>query len=49
MAKLMKFPLDYKPKYCNFHHDYGHDMNKCVALKEEIETLIKRGKLVKYM
>ena len=28
---------------CIFHNDIGHTMDKCVALKDEIERLIKPG------
>ena len=46
--KKRKFPLADKSKYCKFHRDYGHDTNDYVILRGEIETLIRRGKLVKY-
>ena len=32
-------------KYCCFHHDHGHDMSKCYDLKQQIEALIRQGKL----
>ena len=36
-----------KSKYCCFHRDYGHDTDKCYDLKQQIEALIKQGKLKK--
>ena len=47
--KKRKFPLANKSKYYKFHCDYGRDSNNCVTLKDKIKTLIKRGKLAKYM
>ncbi|XP_023899215.1 uncharacterized protein LOC112011053 [Quercus suber] len=32
-------------KYCRFHRDYGHDMDECFDLKQQIENLIRQGKL----
>ena len=46
--KKRKLPLTNKSKYYKFHKDYGHDTNKCVTLEDEIESLIKRGRLTKY-
>ena len=34
-----------KNKYYRFHRDHGHDMDKCYDLKQQIENLIKQGKL----
>ncbi|XP_075633811.1 uncharacterized protein LOC142606329 [Castanea sativa] len=34
-----------KNKYCRFHRDYGHDMDECYDLHQQIENLIKQGKL----
>ena len=34
-----------KNKYCRFHRDHGHDTNKCFDLKQQIENLIRQGKL----
>ncbi|XP_077217565.1 uncharacterized protein LOC143851939 [Tasmannia lanceolata] len=36
-------------KYCRFHKDHGHDTDDCWQLKEEIEQLISRGYLKKYI
>ena len=34
--------------YCRFHKDNGHNTDDCRQLKDEIEFLIRRGKLAKY-
>ena len=34
-----------KNKYCRFHRDHGHDTDDCYDLKQQIENLIKQGKL----
>ena len=38
----MKAPLKShdKKKYCQFHHDHGYDIEHCIQLRDEIETLI---------
>uniref|UniRef100_A0A2N9F5L1 RNase H type-1 domain-containing protein n=1 Tax=Fagus sylvatica TaxID=28930 RepID=A0A2N9F5L1_FAGSY len=40
-----------RPKnlYCRFHRDHGHLTKDCVALTEQVETLIRQGKLQKYV
>ena len=38
-----------KNKYCRFHKDHGHYMKDCRDLKEQIEELIRKGKLQKYV
>ncbi|XP_077232461.1 uncharacterized protein LOC143869789 [Tasmannia lanceolata] len=38
-----------KSKYYRFHSDHGHDTDECRHLKEEIELLIHRGYLKKYV
>ena len=40
-----------RPKnlYCRFHRDHGHLTEDYVALKEQAETLIRQGKLQKYV
>lgn len=35
-------------KYCHFHVDYGHEINQCNYLKDEIEFLLRLGKLRKF-
>ena len=34
-----------KRKYCRFHKDHGHYTEDCKDLKEQIEELIRKGKL----
>ena len=36
-------------KYCEFHRDYGHRTDDCVQLKREIECLIRRGYLRRFI
>ena len=36
-------------KYCEFHKDHGHQTDECIQLKKEIEYLIRRGHLSRYV
>ena len=36
-------------KYCCFHRDHSHLTKECKNLKEQIEELIRKGKLQKYV
>ena len=36
-------------KYCEFHRDHGHQIDDCIQLKKEIEYLIRRGHLSRYV
>ncbi|KAL0373918.1 UNVERIFIED_CONTAM: hypothetical protein Sradi_3307500 [Sesamum radiatum] len=36
-------------KFCRFHNDYGHNMEECRHLKNEIERLIQNGYLQEYV
>ena len=38
-----------KNKYCRFHKDHGHYTEDCRDLKEQIEELIRKRKLQKYV
>ena len=38
-----------KDKYCHFHYDHSHDIANCYDLKQQIETLIKQGKLKRFV
>ncbi|XP_030941109.1 uncharacterized protein LOC115965930 [Quercus lobata] len=38
-----------RDKYCHFHCDHGHDTADCYDLKQQIEALIKQGKLQKFV
>ena len=43
----LKSDLNKRPrnKYCCFHREHEHDTSKCCDPKQQIETLIKQGKL----
>ena len=36
-------------KYCHFQRDHGHDTDECYDLKQQIENLIKQGKLRNFL
>ena len=38
-----------RDKYCHFHYDHGYDIADYYDLKQQIETLIKHGKLQKFV
>ena len=38
-----------KNKYCRFHKNHGHYTEDCQDLKEQIEELLQKGKLQKYV
>ncbi|XP_030936288.1 uncharacterized protein LOC115973521 [Quercus lobata] len=39
----------FRDKYCRFHRDHGHDTADCYDLKQQIEALIRQGKLQKFV
>ena len=38
-----------RDKYCQFHRDHSHDTADCYYLKQQIEALIKQGKLQRFV
>ena len=38
-----------RDKYCRFHRDHGHDTADCYDLKQQIKTLIRQGKLQRFI
>ena len=36
-------------KYCRFHRDHGYDTDECYNLKQQIENLIRQGKLRNFL
>ncbi len=38
-----------KDLYCRFHRDHGHTIEDCYVVKEQIEALIRQGKLKKFV
>ena len=36
-------------RYCEFHRDHGHRTDDCIQLRKEIEYLIRRGYLCRYI
>ena len=38
-----------KDKYCRFHRDHRHDIANCYDLKQQIEALIRQGKLQRFV
>ena len=38
-----------RDRYCHFHHDHYHDTVDCYDLKQQIEALIRQGKLQKFV
>ena len=38
-----------RDKYCCFHRDHGHDTADCYDLKQQIEALIRQGKLQRFV
>jgi len=38
-----------RDKYCCFHRDHGYDISDCYDLKQQIEALIRQGKLQRFI
>ena len=38
-----------RDKYCHFYRDHNHDTVDCYDLKQQIEALIKQGKLQRFV
>ena len=38
-----------RSKYCRFHRDHGQDTDECFDLKQQIENLIRQGKLKSFL
>ena len=36
-------------KFCLYHRDHGHDTEECIQLQDEIEELIRRGRLNRFI
>ena len=36
-------------KYCEFHRDHGQRIDDCIQMRKEIEYLIQRGHLLRFM
>ncbi|XP_057956803.1 uncharacterized protein LOC131150216 [Malania oleifera] len=36
-------------RFCQFHRNHGHDTEECIQLKNEIEALIKKGYLSRFI
>ena len=50
LRKLNSDPTKWsRNKYCCFHRDHGHDTADCYDLKQQIEVLIREGKLQKFV
>ncbi|XP_074342058.1 uncharacterized protein LOC141679458 [Apium graveolens] len=49
VAPLTDYNKRDNSKYCAYHEDTGHDTTDCRQLKDEIETLIRQGKLTEWV
>ncbi|XP_059434509.1 uncharacterized protein LOC132167523 [Corylus avellana] len=38
-----------RTKFCEYHNDHGHLTEDCVTLRQEIETFIRNGRLVRFL
>ncbi|XP_050290557.1 uncharacterized protein LOC126728838 [Quercus robur] len=50
LEKMKRDPNKHnRNKYCRFHRDHGHDTDECFDLKQQIENLIRQGKLRNFL
>ena len=50
LSKLKGDPIKRsRDKYCRFHHDHSNDTSDCYDLKQQIEALIRQGKLQRFI
>ncbi|GFS31826.1 hypothetical protein Acr_00g0019390 [Actinidia rufa] len=47
----MRSPPEKRPKnkWCRFHQDHGHETEDCYDLKQQVENLIKQGRLGRFI
>ncbi|XP_059458240.1 uncharacterized protein LOC132187819 [Corylus avellana] len=38
-----------RTKFCEYHNDHGHLTEDCITLRQEIETFIRNGRLVRFL
>lgn len=38
-----------RSKFCRYHNDHEHGTEECIQLKKDIEALIKRGRLKRFL
>ncbi|EHA8591482.1 hypothetical protein COCNU_scaffold060974G000020 [Cocos nucifera] len=36
-------------KFCLYHRDHDHDTEECIQLQDEIEELVRRGRLGRFL
>ena len=50
LEKMRSHPEKCNPnKFCLYHRDHGHDTEECIQLRDEIEELIRRGRLDRFI
>jgi len=48
-VKTNKVLVPYKDSWCEFHEAFGHDINNCLALGNQLDELVKNGFLKDYL